>query len=47
LGRVEEGAIADLLIVDGDPLANLDLLADPDANLKVIIKDGTVVKNTL
>lgn len=47
LGRVEEGAIADLLLVDGDPLANIDLLADPDANLKVIVKDGEVVKNSL
>ncbi len=45
LGRVEEGAIADLLLVDGDPLADIGLLADPDANLKVIMKGGTVVKD--
>ncbi|HWK27754.1 MAG TPA: amidohydrolase family protein [Solirubrobacter sp.] len=45
LGRVEEGAIADLLLVDGDPLANLELIADPDANLKVIMKDGRLFKN--
>ena len=47
LGRVEAGAIADLLLVDGDPLANIDLLADPETNLKVIVKDGAVLKNTL
>ncbi|HVV48778.1 MAG TPA: amidohydrolase family protein [Polyangia bacterium] len=47
LGRIEVGALADLLIVDGDPLANIDLIADPERNLKVIIKGGQVVKNTL
>ena len=47
LGRVEEGALADLLLVDGNPLADIGLLADPETNLKVIVKDGAVVKNTL
>lgn len=46
LGVVEEGAFADLLLVDGDPLANLDLVADP-ANFDVIMKDGKVYKNTV
>jgi imidazolonepropionase-like amidohydrolase len=47
LGKVEPGAIADVLLVDGDPLANIDLIADPDANFKVIVKDGAIVKNSL
>jgi imidazolonepropionase-like amidohydrolase len=47
LGVVEEGAYADLLLVDGDPLANLDLLADPAKNFLVIMKDGKLAKNTL
>jgi imidazolonepropionase-like amidohydrolase len=47
LGAVEEGAYADLLLVDGNPLENLKLLEDPDKNLLVIMKDGQVVKNTL
>ncbi len=47
LGAVEEGAYADLLLVDGNPLENLKLLEDPDKNLLVIMKDGKVVKNTL
>jgi imidazolonepropionase-like amidohydrolase len=47
LGVVEEGALADLLLVDGDPLADLDLVADPDRNFAVIMKDGTIYKNTL
>jgi imidazolonepropionase-like amidohydrolase len=47
LGVVEEGAYADLLLVDGDPLANLDLVADPAKNFLVIMKDGKLAKNTL
>ncbi|NKZ06489.1 amidohydrolase family protein [Actinomadura latina] len=47
LGVIAEGAWADLLLVDGDPVRDLRPLADPAANLKVIIKDGRVHKNTL
>jgi imidazolonepropionase-like amidohydrolase len=47
LGVVEEGALADLLLVQGDPLADLDLVADPDANFVVIMKDGRIYKNTI
>jgi imidazolonepropionase-like amidohydrolase len=47
LGVVEAGALADLLLVDGDPIANLDLIADPAKNLMVIMKDGKIYKNTL
>ncbi|MEV8468971.1 amidohydrolase family protein [Fluviibacterium sp. DFM31] len=46
-GVVEEGAYADLLLVDGNPLEDILLLADPDPNLKVIMKDGVIYKNTL
>ena len=47
LGVVEEGALADLLLVDGDPIADIGLLADPAKNLAVIMKDGRIVKDTL
>lgn len=47
LGVVKEGALADLLLVDGDPLANLGLLADPDKNLLLIVKDGRIHKRSL
>jgi imidazolonepropionase-like amidohydrolase len=47
LGVVEEGALADLLLVDGDPLANIELIADPAKNFVVIMKDGKIYKNTL
>jgi imidazolonepropionase-like amidohydrolase len=46
LGVVEEGALADLLLVDGDPLADIRLLEDPAKNLVVIMKDGKIYKNT-
>jgi imidazolonepropionase-like amidohydrolase len=47
LGVVEEGALADLLLVDGNPLENLDLVADPDRNFLIIMKDGRIYKNAL
>ena len=47
LGLVEEGALADLLLVDGDPLTNIKLLEDPAKSLVVIMKDGKIYKNAL
>jgi imidazolonepropionase-like amidohydrolase len=47
LGVVQEGAYADLLLVDGNPLENLDLVADPENNFVIIMKDGVIYKNTL
>jgi imidazolonepropionase-like amidohydrolase len=47
LGVVEEGALADLLLVDGDPLADIKVIADPAKNFVVIMKDGRIYKNTL
>jgi imidazolonepropionase-like amidohydrolase len=47
LGVVEEGALADLLLVDGDPIANIDLIADPAKSFLVIMKDGKIYKNSL
>lgn len=47
LGVVQKGAYADLLLVDGDPTQNLDIIADPNKNFRVIMKDGIIYKNTL
>jgi len=47
LGVVEEGALADLLLVDGNPLENINLVADPGNNFAVIMKDGKIYKNML
>jgi len=45
LGVVEEGALADLLLVDGDPIANIKLIEDPAKNFVVIMKDGKIFRN--
>src|SRR5215831_5002155 len=47
LGAIVEGAYADLLIVEGNPLADLGVLMNPQKNLKLIMKDGTIYKNEL
>lgn len=47
LGEITEGAYADLILVDGNPLENIKLVEDPESNFKVIIKDGKIYKNTL
>jgi hypothetical protein len=47
LGVVEEGALADLLLVDGDPVKNIKLIADPAKNFVVIMKDGKIYKNLI
>ena len=47
LGVIKEGALADLILVDGNPLEDLDLVADADANFLIIMKDGVIYKNTL
>jgi len=44
LGVVEVGALADLILVNGNPLAEIDLIGDPGRNFAVIMKDGTIVK---
>ncbi len=44
---IKEGAYADLVIVDGNPLKDITILVDPAKNLNLIMKDGKVYKNTL
>ncbi|TAH36365.1 MAG: amidohydrolase family protein [Planctomycetota bacterium] len=47
LGVIEEGALADILLVDGNPLEDLSILVDYEKNFKVVMKDGIVFKNAL
>ncbi len=47
LGVVQENALADLLLVEGNPLDNINLIADPARTFKVIMKDGRIYKNAL
>lgn len=47
IGVLEVGAYADMILVDGNPLEDVAVLADYDENIKVVIKDGEIFKNTL
>lgn len=47
IGVVEPGAYADLLLVDGNPLENINLVTDPDRNFLIIMKDGKIYKDIL
>ena len=46
-GVVREGAYADLLLVDGNPLKDINLIADPHKNFVIIMKDGVIYKNSI
>jgi len=47
LGEISVGAIADILILDGNPLEDLEVLQNQGASIPIIIKDGQVFKNEL
>jgi len=47
LGEISEGAYADLILIDGNPLVDIKIMADYDRNFVLIIKDGKVYKNNL
>jgi imidazolonepropionase-like amidohydrolase len=47
LGQIAPGFLADLVAVDGNPLEDIRLLADPERRFRLIVKGGAVVKNTL
>ncbi len=46
VGTIEPGKLADLLIVDGDPLADITVLQDRE-RLKLIMRGGSVHKDAL
>ena len=45
LGIIEEDALADLLVVDGNPINDIELVVRPDKNLMLIMKDGKIYKD--
>ncbi|GLS90026.1 hydrolase [Psychromonas marina] len=45
LGVIKEGAYADLILVNGNPLQDLDLIGDAENNFSIIMKDGKIYKN--
>jgi imidazolonepropionase-like amidohydrolase len=47
LGVIEEGAYADILLIEGNPLKDISILTKSDENIKLIMKDGKVYKNTV
>ncbi|MEU6250846.1 amidohydrolase family protein [Glycomyces sp. NPDC047010] len=47
IGRISPGFAADLLVVDGDPLADIDVLTDPGTNLDLVMQGGKVKAGTL
>jgi len=47
LGTIAAGAYADLLVVEGNPLLDVEVMLDPRNNLKLIMKDGVIYKNEL
>jgi imidazolonepropionase-like amidohydrolase len=46
IGTIERGKLADLLVVDGNPLEDIAVLQNRD-NLKLIVKEGKAIKNEL
>lgn len=47
LGLIEEGAYADMILVDGNPLTDLSVIGDPGKYFVLIMKDGIIYKNTI
>ena len=47
LGVIAPGALADILVVDGDPLKDISVLTETDKNMRMIMKDGVVYKTDL
>jgi imidazolonepropionase-like amidohydrolase len=47
LGVIEEGAYADMILVDGNPLKDINIMVDYEKNFLLIMKDGIVYKNNL
>jgi len=45
VGVVTPGALADLLVIDGNPLDDIRVLTTPEQTLKLIMKDGQIYKN--
>ena len=47
IGRISAGLVADIIVVDGDPLSNIDLLAQDGRKVPLVLKDGRIFKNDL
>jgi imidazolonepropionase-like amidohydrolase len=47
LGVIEKGALADILLINGDPIKDISILTKPEESLALIMKDGKIYKNTI
>jgi len=47
IGQVKEGLLADLIVIDGDPLDDITALTTPETSLKMVMKEGHICINNL
>jgi imidazolonepropionase-like amidohydrolase len=47
IGHIAPNAVADLILLKGNPLNDLSFLSNPSKNIQLIMKDGIIYKNTL
>lgn len=47
LGRIEAGAYADMILIDGNPIEDIALIGTPETSIKLVVKDGRIHKNAL
>ena len=47
IGQVKEGLLADLIVIDGDPLEDISALTTPETSLKMVMKEGQICINNL
>lgn len=47
LGEITVGAYADILVIDGNPLKDIEIMVDPKKNFRIIMKNGVIYKNTM
>ena len=43
IGQVKAGLEADLIVIDGDPLQNIDVLCEPSKHLRLVMKSGQIL----
>jgi len=44
IGQVAEGFLADLIVVDGDPVEDISIMTQPDRYLKMVMKGGKILR---
>jgi imidazolonepropionase-like amidohydrolase len=47
IGSIETGKRADILVYDGDPLTNIEVICQPQRHLRAILKDGRMIRNNI